>query len=320
MDVTAQLLLGELEESDATTDPLRFEPLPAASEPGGAAAVDGGHSLVSDVATCGIVAVRAGFCLRDTHDAFQDRRTRNVVHLVTRRRVAEDWETWVRPYDWGTGVPAPTTSGSQWLRGFAEAERIVAEFDAARRALRLLKEGDLLLLDGSLDAEALQERLQPNLLEAARSQGVTVVAVSKDSSLSLGGVLPLSLELEEAARRARAPARFFVDVSAALNRGGPYRTFGVRWDSHAPVYRVDVARAASETAETAMERLGALANDVAFPGYPYPLARAHGLAHFPDYESADLRHRLEATVAERRGSLFSSRLFGRGRDVLTLGT
>jgi len=51
---------------------------------------------------------------------------------------------------------------------------------------------------------------------------------------------------------------------------------------------VDVARGV-EPAEEVLGRLAWLADDPAFVGYPYPLARAHQAARVTGYDVADIR-------------------------------
>lgn len=313
-------LLGEVESSVGLNGigPSAFHPLATAGVARNVAAIDGGNSVVADFGACGVVAVRAGYTLRRPEDAYDDHVTLEQAHLVAKRSARAQWEEFVRPYEWGAGLDPPTPSGAQWIRGWCEAERAVAEVDAARRALRHLSPGDILLLDGSLEAELPQARLLDGLLQACRAKSVDLVGVTKDTSLSIGGTLPFTLELEEAARESNAPAAFSVDVTDLLGRAAVLRTFGVRWDARSPVYRVDVAAPPGHV-EDVLGFLSHICNDVAYPGYPYALARIHDRVHYSDHEGGDLKRELEAVVARGRGHLFSLRLFGRGRDVLTLG-
>jgi hypothetical protein len=317
-----EAVAGELVGADAapeeTLEALRFEELRVLDDAVRAAAVDGGQSVLIDLGTSGVVALRAGYTLREPPDHYLDVIPLNELRLLTRRRLDAIWREFTRHHDWGTHLEAPRTPGSKWVRPWCESLRRVAEFDLARRALRALREGDLLLLDGSLDDEAEPSGLVTSLLEAARRMGVHVVAVTKDTSLTLGGVFPVTLEVEQRAVATQAPARFAVDVGDALGRSGPFATYAARFDARAPVYRVDVASARAPDLDV-LGLVASLCGDVAYLGYPYPLARIHDRVHFAADQSGDLKHQLEALVAQRRGSLYSLRLFGRGRDVLTMG-
>lgn len=297
---------------------FRFEPITATDGPVRAAAVDGGQSILVDLGSSGVVALRAGYTLREPPDRYVDAVPINEVRLLTRKGVGDVWRQFTKEHDWGGGPPMPRVAGSKWVRPWCEALRRVAEFDMARRALVRLRVGDLLLVDGSLDEEAESDGLVASLLGAARRMGVHVVAFSKDTSLSLDGILPFTIEVEQHAVAAHAPASFAVDVGDALSRTGPFSTYAARFDTRAPVYRVDVA-ACDAPDRDVLALVAAHCNDVAYLGYPYPLARIHDHVHFAGDQSADLKNQLEALVARHRGSLYSLRLFGRGRDVLTMG-
>lgn len=318
VDDVARELLGELDAGNAAARELEFRPLPSTDVDATCAAVDGGHSVVADVGSCGVVAVRAGYTLRAPGDRYEDHVVYERVGLVKRGGHLARWRTLVEAHAWGVPLEAPKTTSGQWVRAWCEAERSLAEFDVARRALAKLRPGDLLLLDGALDGDPMQPALAASLLQTARRMGVHVVGVTKDSGLSLGGTLLFTLETEDLALRRDAPPRFFADVGAALGRAADHGTYAVRFDGRSPVYRVDVA--AAEAPEAAvLAQVATLCNDVAYLGYPYPLARVHARVHYAPHESADLRRELEAIVARRRGSLFSLRLFGKGRDVLAMG-
>jgi predicted DNA-binding protein (UPF0278 family) len=62
---------------------------------------------------------------------------------------------------------------------------------------------------------------------------------------------------------------------------------------------VDVARGPAP-AEEVLSRLSACADDPAFVGYPYPLARAHQAARVTGYTVADLRRAFRDAL-EREG-------------------
>ena len=62
------------------------------------------------------------------------------------------------------------------------------------------------------------------------------------------------------------------------------------------------------------------ANDPTVAGYPYPLARAHGRVRYEPTDVVDLRRAMESLVSESYGSRLGMRLFGRGRDLLDVGS
>jgi hypothetical protein len=140
--------------------------------------------------------------------------------------------------------------------------------------------------------------------------------LSKDTSLSLGDVLPFTVELEDLAVRQGVRPPWFTDVTTALDLDeAGYQVLGVQFDARSPPFRLDLA---GIDPAVALPRIAGLCNDPSYPGYPYPLARIHQCVHFDSGEALDLRRELEAIVARRRGHRMSLRLFGQGRDVLQL--
>jgi hypothetical protein len=280
------------------------------------AAIDGGSTVVLDVKTAGLYCVRAGYVIREPDDKHLDRTTTRNPRTVTRRTVHKHWDAVRQLHGWGVDVPIPHLENDRIVPQLAEAERILAEYDACRRALHELHKDDLLLVDGSLEDEERYSPLRESLIDRARDHGVNLAGVSKDSSLSLGGVLPFTYELEEIADQRRIATPWWVDVTDALGRSpDAYRILCVRLDARSPAFRVDIGIG---DPERIVAWLAELSNDPVFPGYPYPLARVHQRVAYSSAEAIDLRRDLEGIVARARGYKLSLRLFGRGRDVLAL--
>jgi hypothetical protein len=152
-------------------------------------------------------------------------------------------------------------------------------------------EGALVLVDGDLwpDWRIPSEHVGA-LLERARQRGVLVVGVTKHSSLSRGGA-PLLGQLEAEAEEALGPdARWWAPLATsrpAAELDQPASPLAVqvvaaRLDPAARFsFRIDLP--AGTAPEPALAALAAVANDAAFPGYPYPLAVADGLAACPHW-------------------------------------
>lgn len=316
LEEAAADILGSMPAADDSEQSPRFHRVSSSDAPPRVAAVDGGSTVALDARTVGLYVVRAGYALREATDVYWDRLTTRTPRTVTRRAHRAAWDAIRDAHAWGVDVEPPPFDPVRMVPQLAEAERVLAEFDAARRALHELKRGDLLVLDGSLDEEDRRAPLRDCLLDRARDAGVAVAALSKDSSLTLRGVLPFPVELEERAFRLRISTPWWADVTEALDRRDqPYRILAVRFDSRAPPYRLDVAGAPPDQV---VAGLLSLCNDAAYPGYPYALARIHERVSFDSPEAVDLRRELEGIVARRLGQRLALRLFGRGRDVLAL--
>lgn len=282
-------------------------------------AVDGGQSVVVNVGSCAVVAVRAAFTRREPSGRLEDVVVHDAVRLVARSRVGAEWER-VASALGADPAPSPSTSGPQWVHAWLDAERDAAEWRGVEMALRGARAGDWILVDGALDGMVQDAPERLKTLRAAHESGIGIAAVTKDTLLTVGGTLPFTIEAEECARRMRVAGRFCADVTALVGSSGPWRVFAAQWATSAGAYRVDVWPPRDQSSQQALEVLTGLSRDVAYPGYPYPLARVHDRVAYKSDEAVDLRRRLEALVAERRGTGFSLRIFSRGRDVLTLGS
>lgn len=190
-------------------------------------------------------------------------------------------------------VDLPALSNAACL----ETLRTLAEMRGAEASLDLLGQGDLLLLDGALQARAATPLLD-RLLAAAKAKGVDVVGVCKSTSLAIGPV-PALVACQLAGRqvpfrtwlaRLPAPPAVRAPVFAARLSPGEDR-----------VFRYDVA-AADEDAARVLGSLAGLAGHPAYPGYPSPLAMAHNAALLNE----ETKQRLRAQVMEeaiRAGAL-----------------
>src|SRR5207248_376833 len=144
--------------------------------------------------------------------------------------------------------------------------------------------GAMVLVDGDLRPDFRIPCAQvAALLARAGERRVTVAAVTKHSSLSLGGAPLLGqLELQASATLgeralwwapvARMRPSIGLDVQVVAARLDPDARFA---------FRVDMPAALDP--EAVLGAMVALCDDAAFPGYPYPLAVADRLAACPSW-------------------------------------
>jgi hypothetical protein len=138
----------------------------------------------------------------------------------------------------------------------------------------------MVLVDGDLQPDwRLPSSWLAGLLARAAGRGVTVVGVTKHTSLTRGGG-PLLGQLERQAERTLGPrACWWVPVGRTAPGVEPgIRVIVARLDPDARFsFRVDLPDDVG-TPEEILGGLSALADDAAFPGYPYPLSVADRLA------------------------------------------
>jgi hypothetical protein len=280
---------------------VRLERLAAGPAPAEAWAVDGGQALVADARCFQVYATRAA-----------------RVRWVDGRSVLED-EGELRVHLLGAGGEAAALVGRgapvdpgvavdvNLLREWGEWEQVAA-------CVRACPAGGLVLVDGDLQPDW---RLPPTwlaeLLEVAVDRSVGLVGVTKHSSLRRGGA-PLLGWVEREAEAVLGPReRWWARVATTQPEEGPGLDVVVaRLDPDARfAFRVDLP--GGSDVPGVLGRLATLADDAAFPGYPYPLAVADRVAACGSWVRHELWDRLDAEFdrlgvpAEVRERAFSDR-------------
>jgi hypothetical protein len=253
-------------------------PLPKGEAPSDVWAVDGGQAVVADARCLQVVVTRtsrvrfrAGVCERQDAEPL---RAYLLGGVESRAALAQ------------LGLPLPPNTTVD-----ANLVRDRWEWEAVERCVNEADEGALVLVDGDLwpDWRIPSDHVGA-LLERGRQRGVLVVGVTKHSALSRGGA-PLLGQLEAEAETELGPdARWWAPVASSRPAAEP--------DQHASPLAVQVVAARLDPAarfsfridlpagtppEHALAALAAVSDDAAFPGYPYPLAVADGLAACPHW-------------------------------------
>ncbi len=291
----ARLLTGDGHEySDPSGGDLEFveevsprplEPLPA---PPDCWAVDGGQALVADARCVQVAVTRAARTRWKAGACTLEEQTGLSVHVLlgadggpqARRSLAE--------------TAAPVAPGApvdlNLLRDWSEWALVADSVDLAAP-------GGVVLVDGDLQPDwRVAAHWLGALLERATARDVTLVGVTKHSSLARGNA-PLVGRLElEAEKLLGARARWWAPVGTRRRELGPGLLVVVaRLDPDARfAFRVDLPIGTAP--EAVLGGLCALSDDAAFPGYPYPLSAADRLAACSGWARAQLRADLGAAL------------------------
>jgi hypothetical protein len=295
----AALLTGGGDElRDPTRSDLIFEPvmdlMPLGRQPVPADvwAVDGGQALVADARCLQLYVTRA-----------------STVRWQDGASVLEDGGE-LRPHLLGGGEERRSLAalGSPVAPGAAVDINLLrdwGEWEAVAGAVAAADPGALVLVDGDLQPDwRIPAAWVAALFERAAERGVALAGVTKHSSLSVGGA-PLLAVLER-----RAEARFgprgcwWAKVATTRPELGPGLTVVVaRLDPDARfAFRIDLLTgapsltAAPSGPDGILGSLTALADDAAFPGYPYPLTVADRLAACPGWVRAEVWDRVQSVL------------------------
>lgn len=264
---------------------IRPRPLARGAVPSDVWAVDGGQAVVADARCLQVVVTRtsrvrfrAGVCEQQEAEPL---RAYLLGGVESRAVLAQ------------LGLPLPPNTAVD-----ANLVRDRWEWEAVERCVDEADDGALVLVDGDLwpDWRIPADHVGA-LLERGRRRGVLVLGVTKHTSLSRGGA-PLLGQLEAEAEAALGiDARWWAPVASsrpseddshppeAHDRStSPFavQVVAARLDPAARFsFRIDLP--AGTPPEPALAALAAVADDAAFPGYPYPLAVADGLAACPHW-------------------------------------
>jgi hypothetical protein len=286
----AALLTGggsSLADPSGTSD-LEFEaviglrPLARGVAPAAAWAVDGGQALVADARCLQLLVTRAA-----------------RVRFVDRRCVLEE-EGPLRAAVLGLGEGAAARAALA-LDGLAADCAVDAnllrdrwEWEAVERCIDEAAAGAVVLVDGDLQPDwRIPSSFLARLLERAAERDVVLAGVTKHSSLARGGA-PLLGQLErEGAELFGDRAMWWAPVARVRSDVGEgLQVVAARLDPDARfAFRVDLP--ASVDPEAVLGSLAALADDAAFPGYPYPLTVADRLAACPGWLRQEVRMQLD---------------------------
>lgn len=282
-------------------DDVVIQRLDAGSPPLDTWAVDGGQALVADARCFQVYATRASRIRWQDAASVDEQEGDLRIHLFGAGGEADAL----------VALGAPVADHSSVDVNLA---REWGEWQQVSAAVAECEPGGLVLVDGDLQPDW---RLPPSwiadLLEVAVDRGVGLVGVTKHSSLTRGGA-PLLGWLEREAESALGPrTRWWAQVATTAPEVGPgLEVVVARLDPDARfAFRVDLP--GGTNVPHVLGQLSTLANDAAFPGYPYPLSVADRVAACGPWVRAELWDRLESEFdrlgvpAEVRDRAFSDR-------------
>jgi hypothetical protein len=298
-EMLAGLLMGATTElSDPNGSDLDFfpsivpEPLMRLSPPPDCWAVDGGQALVADARCLQVGVTRAartrwqdGQCTLEEQEEFRAHVFRGSGGGPEAKRSLANL---------GAPVAAQAPVDLNLLRDWSEWRLVSLSVDQAAPGAVVLVDGDL-QPDWRIPAHWLVD-----LLARAAQRGVLLAGVTKHSSLARGGA-PLVGQLELEADAHLGPRTcWWAPVALQRAEVGPGLLVVIaRLDPDARfAFRVDLP--ADVDARRVLGHLSALADDAAFPGYPYPLSVADRLAACPNWARAEIWAELE-TELDRAG-------------------
>ena len=246
------------------------QPLAPTVPPADVWAVDGGQGLVADARCLQVYVTRAA------RVRWQRRAQRGGGRGDAAGPSARGW----------------ARSAPPWLRSARRSPRTPrwtstccatgASGRPSPQCVAACRPGGMVLVDGDLQPDwRIPSSWLAALLAAAAARGVTLVGVTKHSSLSRGGGAAARPCSSGRPRRRSGPrACWWVPVARTRPDVGPgLQVVVARLDPDARFsFRVDLPGRRRRRRRDVLGALSALSDDAAFPGYPYPLSVADRLA------------------------------------------
>jgi hypothetical protein len=159
-----------------------------------------------------------------------------------------------------------------------ERIRTLCEWQKLIELIDRLDAGDVIVFDGTLISGVLTttHAFFNGLADRARAKGITLVGLSKDTSLSIG-TAPVPIVLLESSNLHYPNKNWFVEF-----RPGTYFVRFTRQNQL--VFRLDVVLSGEETIDTLLSKIGAYCFDQTTLGYPFPLQNIHDAVRISEME------------------------------------
>jgi hypothetical protein len=273
--------LADPERHDLVFVPsIELQPLDRLPAPADVWAVDGGQAVVADARCLQLAVTRAARVRWQDGASVLEDEGHLQAHLLG---CGEERLAVV-----GLGLPVRPDAAVDLnlLRDWAEWQMVS---DCVAAALP----GGLVLIDGDLQPDwRIPTSWLAALIERADDRGVRLAGITKHSSLARGGAPLLGQVEREAAAQFGPRAMWWAHLATTRpDSGADLQIVAARLDPDARFsFRIDLP--AGVDPALVLGQLSALADDAAFPGYPYPLSVADRLAACPGWLRDDVRSRL----------------------------
>jgi len=254
-------------------------------------AVDGSSIILLDAGPFLVGAYRSCFVLFDGGKLVEKEISPIKVLLISHANRNDTYHNAFTGVDVDTPKDVPRD-----LPMLLQHLRILEEWRYANEALKHLKEGDLLLVDGSLWATInWLEVLLDSLTGRTSDQGTHLLGVSKRSKLSTKTLplIPLVARMGDTLFP-KSPWMYHLDYSLPKLFG---KTYIVKYHpSSRFAFRTDINIKESREPQGIFRKVLPYCVDPMYLGYPYPLAHAHNSVVVDRSMAEDLRFQLESSA------------------------
>jgi hypothetical protein len=229
------------------------------------AAVDGSNHNISGVNFI-IAALRAGYLIYQDGELIEDNISKIRLETLINSNGNIGYQKIYKDYYYELTGEVPEEHLE--FDKVSERLRTIMEWKYITDLVNKLEKGDIIIFDGSLISGAISTNhlYFETLVSKAKDRGISLVGLSKDTSLSINDV-PIPSILREAAKEQAKYQNWYVSIED---------TYFVKFTRDIDlIFRFDVVYPDETTIEEILSKLGAYAFSTRTLGYPYPMQRIH---------------------------------------------
>lgn len=278
-----------------------FIPIKPASFSGEIFAVDGSNAALCGWTTARVNLIRAGYAVYRGREWQRTAITFDDLFLADPLLCQSNFDPYLEHYFGLKGIDLQESDLDRLSSYYREMQEYLAINDALDHA----RPGDIILYDGSFEVFEPLRAVLSVIFTRAGEREISLLAVSKSSSLSWGDEITLPFVQHTALAGSRLyPGQAWClslkdkNVEAGQGRWGG-QSYVVRFCSQTSLaFRVDAPAYLSRDLGAVLGKLAEHSSSAESMGYPHALVRAHRDIRITEQEAAGARQRLMARLME----------------------
>ncbi len=226
-------------------------------------AIDGSSFKILDGLSFIISSRRVGYVVADEKGVIRKKIGDMEIDTLSKQGLKDDFKE--KYGDLMDSVPPKIPDSMDEVN---DAIRGLEEHVMAREAMETLGEGDVVMMDGSLEGNKFLSEIIKENCNIAVERGLHLVGICKRSDLYTNK-LPVLAWVKKRGDSIFAKQRWYYPLSRErrvyIAKLHPFSKFS---------FRIDI-NPMEEDVEGILNKISAFSNDVSYMGYPYPLAEIH---------------------------------------------
>jgi hypothetical protein len=267
-----QKVNGDLRDEAENKQTYEFHSFIAKNHQNILASIDGSHQTLKGKSFV-FSAINSGFLLFQANELVHTEVSRTKIEILTKDNYKK------RHAEYYINVTGQRPQGDLDYDKSTERIRTLLEWDKVKYLISMLNSGDIILFDGSMISGVISTNKQffDSLCETAKSKGIILAGLSKDTSL-LKDNIPVPLLLAEQARNQNIIDNWYSYYE-------PEKTYFVKFRKMIDlVFRLDLVLPDNLTAADVIPLIASYCYDRGNPAYPYPLLMIHDSVRISDQQ------------------------------------